>query len=126
LAAVFLDFPEGKVRVRSKLAPKGGLVHAEDQFRHLPRGKPAQGFFIVRTEGLPPDPSLHLQGLGLQTGKVLVGVHLGPVARTLFAAFFAFTPDLRSWQKPSSIAAQIGQSLRALSESGSKALMQVL
>ena len=36
---------------------------------------------MVRAEGLAPDPSLHLQGLGLQPGKVLVRIHHGPVER---------------------------------------------
>ena len=41
LAAVLLNFPEGKVWVRRQLAAEGGLVHAEDQLCHLPAGEAA-------------------------------------------------------------------------------------
>ena len=75
LAAVFLDLAARKVGFSGKAAPKGGLVDLEDQFRHFPAGKAAQGLFMFRAEGLTTNPALHLQRLRLQGGEVFVGIH---------------------------------------------------
>ena len=59
LPPVGLDFAGGEGGVGGQAAAEGVLVHPEDRFRHLPRGKPPQLLLVRLREGLPPDVPLH-------------------------------------------------------------------
>ena len=73
-----------KYRVGSKTAEFGEMLDMaatdlEDQLRHLPAGKTAQGLLVLGGESLPTDRALHFLGARVERLQILMSEHAVPL-----------------------------------------------